>query len=340
VIRLWVAEGFLRAKPAKLAEEIAYGCLEDLTKRNLIMVSKKRYDGKITECRIHDLLRELCIRQAEEQKFIYHNKDGIFSEGISKARRISITSRVSSRSMNPGEFSLHTTFCFVEDYGFIDRLMSMHWKLLRVLDMKVVELTEFPLGLFQLYHLRYLAIRYEYKSGAGIPEDISNLENLETFMVDSYSFYPEVPFSFPRFWTMKNLRHAVINDVRLPDPRSQRFPLENLLTLSKLHNFRCSEEVVELIPNLKTIHVVYRLDWEDLHHYHLNNFARFRNLESFTVEFKFKNRIFSNPFVGCLVLPSSLRRLTIAGCYGCILWEGISAAIGSLPNLEYLKFKD
>ncbi|EPS69440.1 hypothetical protein M569_05326, partial [Genlisea aurea] len=322
-------------------EEIAYGCLEDLTKRNLIMVSNKRYDGKITGCRIHDLLRELCIRQAEEQKFIYHNKDGIFSEGISKARRISITSQLSIRSMNPGQFSLHTTFCFVEDYDFIDRLMSMPWKLLRVLDMKAFELRKFPPGLSQLYHLRYLDVTYRYTAGPYIPEDISNLENLETFMVDSSPFYPEAPLSFTRFWTMKNLRHAVINNyVRLPDPRSQRFPLENLLTLSKLHNFCCSEEVVELIPNLKTIYVKYNLDWEDLHYYHLNNFCRFRNLESFTVEFEFKNKIFSNPFVGWLVLPSSLRRLTIARCSGCILWEGISAAIGSLPNLEYLKFQD
>ncbi|EPS62202.1 hypothetical protein M569_12590 [Genlisea aurea] len=212
----------------------------------------------------------------------------------------------------------------------------MPWKLLRVLDMKAVVLTEFPPGLFQLYHLRYLAFRYRYMTGPYIEEDISNLENLETFMVDSYSDFPS---SFPRFWTMKNLRHAVINDVSLPDPRYGRFPLENLLTLSKLHNFRCSEEAVELIPNLKNMSVSYRLDWEERHYYHLNNFSRFRNLESFTVEFRFENRIFSNPLVGCLVFPSSLRRLTIGTCIGCILWEGISAAIGSLPNLEYLKFR-
>ncbi|EPS64251.1 hypothetical protein M569_10530, partial [Genlisea aurea] len=299
-------------------------------------------DGKITECRIHDLLRELCIRQAEEQKFIYHNK------GISKARRISITSHLSIRSLNPDQFSLHTIFCFVEEYGFIYRLTSMPWKLLRVLDMKANVVTEFPPVLFQLYHLRYLAIRYIYMTGFDIEEDISNLENLETILVDSdidntgfrFSSSPNIILSFPRFWTMKNLRHAVINDVSLPDPRSQKFPLENLLTLSKLHNFRCTEEAVELIPNLKNMSVSYWLDGEDMHHYHLNNFARFRNLDSFTIGFRFKSEIFNNPFVGCLVLPSSLRRLTIDRCRGCILWEGISAAIGSLPNLEYLNFQN
>ncbi|EPS60567.1 hypothetical protein M569_14236, partial [Genlisea aurea] len=215
---------------------------------------------------------------------------------------------------------------------------SMPWKLLRVLDMKANVVTEFPPVLFQLYHLRYLAFKYYHSTGLDIEEDISNLENLETFMVDYHS--PLDPFTFPSFWTMKNLRHAVINILSLPDPRSQRFPLENLLTLSKLQNFCCSEEVVELIPNLKNMSVYYCLDWKDLHYYNLNNFCRFRNLESFTVEFEFENIIFSNPFVGCLVLPSSLRRLTIAGCLGCILWEGISAAIGSLPNLEYLEIWD
>ncbi|EPS72811.1 hypothetical protein M569_01948, partial [Genlisea aurea] len=71
LIRLWVGEGFLKAAKNKTAEEIGYSCVEDLVKRNLVMVTKKRYTGEIKRCKVHDLMREICIRKAKEEKFLH-----------------------------------------------------------------------------------------------------------------------------------------------------------------------------------------------------------------------------------------------------------------------------
>ncbi|XP_047954021.1 putative late blight resistance protein homolog R1A-10 isoform X1 [Salvia hispanica] len=71
LVNLWVAEGFLRPKSGKSLEEIANVCLKELVDRNLVLVDKIGINGEIKCCKIHDLLRDLCMREAEKEMF-YH----------------------------------------------------------------------------------------------------------------------------------------------------------------------------------------------------------------------------------------------------------------------------
>ncbi|WMV23553.1 hypothetical protein MTR67_016938 [Solanum verrucosum] len=58
MIQLWIAEGFIRtSKNGKSLEEVAIDYLEDLISRNLIQARKRRFNGEIKACGIHDLLR-------------------------------------------------------------------------------------------------------------------------------------------------------------------------------------------------------------------------------------------------------------------------------------------
>lgn len=68
LIKLWVAEGFLKPSESKSLEETGEDYVEDLVKRNLVMVSNNKFNGKIST--IHDLTRELCARKAEKEKFL------------------------------------------------------------------------------------------------------------------------------------------------------------------------------------------------------------------------------------------------------------------------------
>ncbi|XP_059631299.1 putative disease resistance RPP13-like protein 3 isoform X2 [Cornus florida] len=70
LISLWVAEGFIRQNEQKTLEEVAEDYLMDLIDRSLAIVSKKRSDGGIKACRVHDLLRDLCLRKAREDNFL------------------------------------------------------------------------------------------------------------------------------------------------------------------------------------------------------------------------------------------------------------------------------
>ncbi|XP_057780173.1 putative late blight resistance protein homolog R1A-10 [Salvia miltiorrhiza] len=71
IIKLWVAEGFIKPKRAQILEEIAEGYLNDLVDRNLVLVGRHRYNGKIRSCRLHDLIRDLCLKVSEKGKFFY-----------------------------------------------------------------------------------------------------------------------------------------------------------------------------------------------------------------------------------------------------------------------------
>ncbi|XP_019246803.1 PREDICTED: putative late blight resistance protein homolog R1A-3 isoform X2 [Nicotiana attenuata] len=72
LMRLWIAAGFL-----KLVEDLegeAEKCLQDLIDRCLVLVSKKNWDEtKIRTCKVHDLIYELCLREAQSQNTFVMN---------------------------------------------------------------------------------------------------------------------------------------------------------------------------------------------------------------------------------------------------------------------------
>ncbi|KAI3463678.1 hypothetical protein Pfo_020341 [Paulownia fortunei] len=70
LIRLWVAEGFIKSTKAKSLEEVAEEYLEDLIDRNLILIRQRGSSGKVKTCSIHDLLMDLCRREAHKDKLL------------------------------------------------------------------------------------------------------------------------------------------------------------------------------------------------------------------------------------------------------------------------------
>ena len=89
LIRLWIAEGFIQQIGDRNMEDIAEDYFEELVDRSLIQVVTKRLDGGVKTCRIHDLLRDLCISESAEEKFLEVRSYTNLSP-ISKCRRISI----------------------------------------------------------------------------------------------------------------------------------------------------------------------------------------------------------------------------------------------------------
>ncbi|KAK4720925.1 hypothetical protein R3W88_011158 [Solanum pinnatisectum] len=73
LIQLWIAEGFIRmsAGNCKCLEEVEIDYLEDLISRNVSQIRKRRFNGEIKACGIHDLLHELCLIEAEMTKHMH-----------------------------------------------------------------------------------------------------------------------------------------------------------------------------------------------------------------------------------------------------------------------------
>ncbi|XP_027177797.1 putative disease resistance RPP13-like protein 3 [Coffea eugenioides] len=70
LIPSWIAEGFVESNGEKKVEDVAEDYLKDLVDRSLVMVSKRRSNGGIKTFHVHDLLRDLCVQKAKDEKFL------------------------------------------------------------------------------------------------------------------------------------------------------------------------------------------------------------------------------------------------------------------------------
>ncbi|XP_042004106.1 putative late blight resistance protein homolog R1A-10 isoform X1 [Salvia splendens] len=330
LIRLWVAEGFLRhPKRSKTLEEEAGECLEDLVQRNLVLVTKRKCDGRIKSCSLHDLMRDLCIKKAHEEKFLMNlssrNVTNFISvEGKNNQRRVSITpsslphfSKISCLS------TIHTILCFhrISVASTLER-----FRLLRVLDARDVYVSSLPGELFDLFHLVYLAIYYL----GGLPSAISKLRSLQTLHLRAKNEWKLFRFHCvclpPAIWMMPQLRHLVFYG-RLPDPEGRTTPgLDNLQTLSIVSHAMCSERVLRMIRNLKKLEI----DCSDCE-VCLNNLVHLHQLEDLKLRSSSSNAFYQKDM---FTFPRMLKRLTLSRVP--LPWDEMTI-VGSLSNLRVLK---
>lgn len=154
-----MAEGFIKEAGQRSMEEEAEDYLMDLVDRNLLAVADRRSDGGIKSCHLHDLLRELCLKKANE-------------EGFFKKIAISYCNSFSTSSIKKqqhSDFELLCSFCQDSPTHIRSVLCfhycapsdySMQWGLfllLRVLDLLNFPIINYNLGmrLGKLVHLKY-----------------------------------------------------------------------------------------------------------------------------------------------------------------------------------------
>ncbi|KAI3463643.1 hypothetical protein Pfo_020306, partial [Paulownia fortunei] len=351
LFKLWVAEGFLNPVGPKNLEEVAEEYLEDLVERSLVMVNEKKSSGKIRTCSIHDHLRELCLRKAQEEKFVQHFKDRYvdkfsFPQIIKNQRRISIhTDNLDSLKDDVRSSPVRSLMYFGSISGKLLPFTSQ-FMLLRVVDRLLVKSKFFPLEIFELVNLRYLAFIYNYNGKCSIPASISKLGNLQTLIVvkGSSAKYDTCQLFLPsEIWNMRQLRHLVLMRSTIllsycDGVGESDSVLDNLQTLSKVLNFKFTKQAIERLLNLKKLRIHYRdFDQTKWSEFHLENLVHLHQLEELTFRFHAGYApIDQFPLPKDLAFPKNLKKITLIR--SGIPWKKMSA-IGSLPNLEVLKLR-
>ncbi|MCD7452683.1 hypothetical protein HAX54_017743 [Datura stramonium] len=355
LIQLWIAEGFIRMSGSgKSLEEVAVDYLEDLISRNLIMARRRRFNGEIKACGVHDLLREFCLKEAEMTTFMHVERTELDVPTLPtqkhNVRRFSFQTETYSvgdcckllpsvsRSIYlfsqldlpfASRIKLFGILPIYRCHPVIHELFS-RFNLLRVLAIfhKDVGFQLSPLVITKLFHLRYLQVRF-YGS---IPESISELQNLQTLIFTTHPHYITLP---GKIWMMKNLRNIHMGGPNyLPSPKHLVTWMPNLEELSVLPSASCTNEVFSGIPNLKRLMISVNYFGEDYSSNRLIDMSHLRKLEALKcladgyVPYSVKSFVF----------PTSLKRLTLAGRFR-FPWEDISTLV-MLPNLEELKLKD
>lgn len=229
LLRLWMAEGLVGEgeegnRNNKSIEEVAEDYLEELVDRNLVLVNKRRSDGKIKSIGLHDGVHDFCKSEAKEENIF---RESFFSE---TCRRICIRNSLVSQFHNSIPKSTTPTNSLRSILYFSDSDISSYnnipeplfkvifnnvtkpfrrnrtkpagilpdgesfplflssvpktFKLLRVLHVRSFMLTEFPTALFSLFLLRYVAVSCK---SSFLPKELSNLCNLQTLIILTWS---------------------------------------------------------------------------------------------------------------------------------------------------------
>ncbi|KAG8378867.1 hypothetical protein BUALT_Bualt07G0029300 [Buddleja alternifolia] len=332
LVNLWIAEGCLKALKAKNLEETAEEYLKDLIARNLISIRKQGRTGKIKICGIHDLLRDLCMKE-------FH-RENLFS--VPKVQHI---------ELEPGWYKYACFLCHDgntqdlieltevvhghESSSYLRpwvceacKIMHPHLKRLKVVREKLKFAKDPRVELLLPTTLRYLSLK-DFGGLCSISfSSIRLLWNLQTLNIINFHKNIVLPSDI---WEMPQLTQIKIKEGVLLDPlvddeieEEDCTILKNLHTLSNIKNFTLTKEVLARIPNLKKLRIFY----SSSNSFH--NLALLSKLESLYLE---AGGIYSSYLIA---FPHSLKKLELSCCG--MDWEDMTI-IGSLPNLEVLKLR-
>jgi hypothetical protein len=344
LIHLWVAEGFIQPVDRRDLEDVAEYYLEELIDRSLIQVASKRSDGGVKTCRIHDLLRELCLSESAEVKFLaVHSYNRLFS---SNYRRLSIQVNDAKQyiTANPSiRTSVRSLFFFADDR---DDSVSLKWvqknfKFLRVLDVQKVATTEVQESVAKFIHLRYLRIRFS-NSATVFPDSIFELTNLETLYVQSNI---ESTLRLPKgIFKLKRLRNVYLRGgegVFSFEPCDSEEALGSLKVLSgpKIYydsqNRRWFPAWLEKFPNVRKLDIEIT-DEESFKAVPMPSMHHLAHLEIL--------KITHSTFLGLFgftcspnSIPSRITKLTLVHV---VLTVECVTVLGQLPSLRILKLED
>ncbi|GMH21688.1 hypothetical protein Nepgr_023530 [Nepenthes gracilis] len=333
LIRLWIAEGFIPQIREQTMEDVAEDYLENLTDRSLLQAGKTRTDGGIKTCRIHDLLRDLCISEAQRDNFLDTRFEiGSSSSSHSHPRRLSLHGCgprfISSKASDITH--VRSIQCFGRDNRQVSKT---HWKalskgkLLRVLDFGSDIIDQVPDVAEELILLRYL--RFDHRSLNFFPNAIRNLWHLHTLDMRA-SRLTSVPVEI---YKLHELRHLYLSgSVKLPEPPAKFFeigwklqilstiaPDDGAATLAEKGMLR-SVTRLGICGNSSSFYLIF---------YHIDQLS---NLESLKIVSKFDGGILTEMVPQSF--PVSLTKITLRGTE--LLFSDIEI-LERLPQLRILK---
>ncbi|KAH0775873.1 hypothetical protein KY290_007284 [Solanum tuberosum] len=325
LIRLWIAEQFIRERSNKRLEMVAKEYLEELIDRSLILVGIRKANGRMRTCKIHGLLRQLCLREAHTENVLH------------------VTNRNVPMSSKDDPTSVTRTFISKQSISsdFPKRIGSIvsQFKLLKVLEVLSIDY-DFSFVIPQLVHLRYVAARIM------MALSLAKVRNLQTIILQRIfklrKKSPELILPLD-IWTMSEIRHV---DIGLPLYISNPLDAENYsigeqplflnnLQILYLRHTPFVAEIIRRTPNLKKLKILddsEHPDWPAI----LDSLSLLEDLETLYIETE--ENIFSGVILPSnikkLILSPNIKKLILTGTR--IPWEIVNL-LANLPNLEVLK---
>lgn len=318
LIRQWIAEGFVKHEVGKSLEEVGEEYLTELIHRSLVHVSRVHYDGKATNCRIHDLLREMIVRKMKDLSFC-HVMDEDDHEQISDAmiRRLAINTSSNNVLRSIENFPVRSLYIFDALIKFSDYFGSRFFaksKLLKVLDLEGAWLDYVPDDLGNMFHLKYLSLRYT--NVKNLPKSIGKLHNLETLDLKGTLIH-DLPVEINK---LTKLRHLLAYNRRTYSSITGESGVRmiqgvgGMTVLQKLYHVEVDHGGLELIAELKKLKQLRKLGLKNVKREYGNalceSIEEMKCLESLHISAINENEVIDLQFISSL---PQLRQLHLFG---------------------------
>jgi len=214
LVRLWVAEGFVRPRRGSTMEEVGQGYLKELISRCVVQLVDKDEFGAVQTVVVHDRLHAFAQDEAQEASFV-ESHDGTDVLAPATVRRLAVVSSTTDRYVQlsnalpklrsiicdlvEGRSSNNNRCIRCSDLGFLHAS-----KFLRVIDIQGLELKKLPNEIGSMIHIRYLGL--QCGDLEKLPSSIGNLVNLQSLILGGRHHVLEVTAAF---WRIPTLRHVV-----------------------------------------------------------------------------------------------------------------------------------
>ncbi|KAK8947658.1 putative disease resistance protein RGA3 [Platanthera guangdongensis] len=209
LVKLWVAEGFIKEEVDSLMEDKAEEYYHELIQRNLLQLYPLNYDG--IACKMHDLFRSLAVLISGDESFSGNSTERS-NISLTKLRRLSITGQGNAAgilAVVTEQRFLRTLLVFSGSqslsYDNLGRFIHM-----RVLDLTNIAIEIIPNAIGDLYHLRHLDL--DQTLIRQLPESIGRLSNLQFLSLCRCKYLTNLPQSIT---ALRNLRRLALSDTPL-----------------------------------------------------------------------------------------------------------------------------
>ncbi|KAK9724040.1 hypothetical protein RND81_05G043800 [Saponaria officinalis] len=216
LIRLWIAEGFIRESSGSLTLEVAAEYMNELINMSMVEVISKDSSGKLRTLGVDEL--SFCIILSKKGSF-----------GKDNSRRLSIYKNYGSNNVpnldNITKRGLSIRNLFVE---YVTSTIMVHVfnktflksiGLLKVFDFSNAPIDHIPGEIGMLLNLHYLSLRNTRISR--LPRSIAKLENLQTLDFKQ-TFITELPKEFKELHKLRHLLGYYFNNDGFLDPRCMK----------------------------------------------------------------------------------------------------------------------
>ncbi|KAL1819784.1 hypothetical protein DCAR_0416098 [Daucus carota subsp. sativus] len=362
---LWIAEEFITEAEEGdgiAMEDVAEDYLNELVNRSIIQITTLSFNGEVLQCRVHDLVHDLSIQKAAEQKLL-----GIFDSSKQHTSSIDVLHRQPRHAIYNGireylkllgpstdNLKLRSLALINQSSRILNieemKMIYTRFKYVRVLDLTNVKSEGIPAEIGNLVLLKFLGLTRgsTYKKVLVIPPTIGKLKKLQTLCG---SRWIPCEYEFPReIRELKELRHLHFSQGLL------RWRLNIGKHQTKIQTLRTIgyEDWIQIdstnLPNLHTLGI--RVDSAEGNAYSLDSVANLGSLQIFILEFRSNILPTIKPLSLCkrlkkvylygkirvtlelLFLPDSVTNLSL---HSTEFTEDPMPTLGSISNLTVLE---